>query len=174
MAKQPDLERRRNAHRLYLRCRNLLQVSRELGIPAATLHVWKKQEDWDAKISRDQELLTQARSAIARAQQSAETADQINELKLLDFLEGKVAELLVTEEVRPTSWKDVLDTVKLVSHQRRLITGDPTENNTIETSAMKEKDLDDEIIKLRRALAEAENKLPVPADIVPAEKEPHE
>jgi hypothetical protein len=169
MAKQPDLERRRNAYRLYLRCRNLLQVSRELDIPSATLHAWKKQENWDAKISRDQELLTQARASIARAQQNAETAEQINELKLLDFLEGKVGELLVTEAISPTSWKDVLDTLKFVGHQRRLITGEPTENNVLETSSMKEKDLDDEILKLRRALAEAGSKVPVPAEITPAE-----
>jgi len=175
MAKQPDLARRKDAYRLYLRCRNKLQVSRELGIPAATLHVWAKEEHWDVKIARDQELLTQARSALSRAEQNADTADQVNELKLLDWLEGKVSEKLITEEITPNSWKDVLDTLKFVSHQRRLITGEPTENNAIETSAMKEQDLDAEISRMRRALAEKEEKLPALAEVIPElEKEPSE
>lgn len=169
MPRPPQIEKRQAAFNLYLKCRNLLQVSRELDIPAATLHVWKRDGQWDEKILNQQQLLSHYQGVLQKAQENLQIDSQITELKLLEFLEAKVAELLLSENVRPTSWKDVLITIDFVTKQKRLIMGEPTERgvHTIEASAMKEKDLDDEIQRLAKIVGEPADAAVMPAAIAP-------
>jgi hypothetical protein len=152
MGKVPDVHRRRQAFRLYVRYQNLLQVSKELGIPYPTLHGWYKEEHWDQQLKDRQERLRGSVDVIKKAQDNLILQDQISELKLLEHLEVTVHNLMLNEEVRPSNWKDVIDTLKFVFQEKRLILGEPTERtvNTIEVSSMSEKDLDKEIENLHR------------------------
>lgn len=152
MGKPQDINRRRQAFRLYCRYHNLLQVSKELGVPYPTLHVWYKEEGWDQQVKDRQVRLQGSVDVLKKAQDNLVLEDQISELKLLEHLEVTVHNILLNEEARPNSWKDVIDTLKFVFQEKRLILGEPTERtiNTIETSAMSEKDLDNAIEDLKK------------------------
>ncbi len=136
---------------MFMRVRNLNEVSRQLGIPTPTLHTWKKEDDWDGKMERNKVLLANAQQVLVNAESHLQVAESVTELRLLEFLEGKIAELLLTEDVRPANWKDVLDTLKFIRTERRMLTGEPTsrQENIIDTTALREKDIDGEIEKLK-------------------------
>ena len=155
MGKIPDVDRRRQAFRLYVRYQNLMQVSKETNIPYATLMRWKDEEDWEQKIKDRQGRLQGSLDILKKAQDNLILQDQVNELKLLEHLETTIHEILLSEEVRPSSWKDVVDTLKFVFQEKRLILGEPTERtvNTIEVDAMKEEELDSNIDNLRRLVS---------------------
>jgi hypothetical protein len=152
MSKLPDLERRRQAFRLYVRYQNLLQVSKELAIPYTTIHNWYKEEQWGQKLKDRQMRLQGSIDVIKKAQDNLILEDQVSELKLLEHLETTVHNIMLTDEVRPSNWKDVIETLKFVFQEKRLILGEPTQRavNTIDVSSMNEKDLDKAIEDLRR------------------------
>jgi hypothetical protein len=154
MSQMQDVERRRQSFRLFARYQNLMQVSKELNIPYATLQRWSKEEDWPQRLKDRQTRLTGSLEVLQKAQNNLILEDQVNELKILEHLETMIHELLINEEVRPSSWKDVVDTMKFVFTEKRLILGEPTERsvNTIEVSGLKEEDLDKNIASLRDLL----------------------
>lgn len=162
MSKIPDIDRRRQCFRLYVRYQNLMQVSKETNVPYATLQRWKDEEDWEQKIKDRQNRLQGSLDILKKAQDNLILADQVNELKLLEHLETMIHEILLNEEVRPSSWKDVVDTMKFVFQEKRLILGEPTERTvtTIEVNDMKDADLDSNIEDLRR-LSGVDTKKPI-------------
>lgn len=149
MSKLPDYERHQQAYRLYIRHRNISQVSKEIGIPVATLHVWKKKENWDEKAADVQARLQNALQVYERIEKNDLLDEQVTELKLLELLEKEVYNKLKDGSIKPTSWKDLITTVDFVTRRRSLITGKPTERTAIDITGMSEKDLDNQLSTLQ-------------------------
>lgn len=152
MSKLPDYERRSQAFRLFVRLRNISQVSKEIGIPVATLHAWKKEEEWERKVAEMQSRIQGALQVYDRIETNSLMDSQVCELKLLEMLEKEAYDLLKNGTVKPSSWRDVLQTVDLVTRRRALITGQPTEriNGAIDVTSMDEKQLDEHTKNLQQ------------------------
>ncbi len=154
MSKPIDVDRRQRAYQLYARYRNISKVSKELGIPVATLHVWKKQEGWDDKLINLQEQLKGSLEIIERAKDNTVVQGEIAQLNVLQHLETLVNQILVDNTIRPAKWSDVIKTLEYVQKERRLLLGENTENvkNAIEIEAKDEKEMEKDTDEFARLL----------------------
>jgi len=154
MAGVPDFSKREAAFRLYAQYRNLSKVSKELKIPTQTLHKWKKELQWNEKLSQLQDKLRGQKDILDKAADNFIVAKDLTELKLLDFLEEEVADVLNKKKVGINSWRDVITTLDFVKKQRRLLLGETTEieATTVEVHFTKEEDLDTHIEELQRVI----------------------
>jgi hypothetical protein len=157
----PDV--REEAYRLWAKTGNLARVSKDLKINVQTLTRWRNDEKWEARKARLQDKLAGQLQVMDRAKDNLVLEDAIQGIKLLGYLEEKVAEALLTERVNIESWKDVLDTMKLIQQEKRLILGEPTSRNAIEIKGMSEKDLDQNIRDMMKFCG---NEVSEPAEIV--------
>src|SRR3970040_303874 len=108
MSKLPDVERRQTAFRLYVRFRNVSRVSKETGIPPATLHVWKKEGQWDQKVSDLQSTLSGQIEVMREAQNNLVAKDMLTEMQLLEHLQTKISTALLNNLTGPTPGQDVI------------------------------------------------------------------
>ncbi len=151
MSRLPDFEKRQTAFRLYVRLRNVSRVSKETGIPVATIHVWKKEEQWEMKLADIQKTVSSQVEVIKEAQTNLAVKDQVSELQLLELLQHKVSNALVELNIGPTTWRDIIQGMEYISKEKRLILGQPTERatNTIEVSSMSGDELDKHIEQMQ-------------------------
>lgn len=147
MAKHIDVDKHQAAFRLYAKVRNKSRVSQELGIPVATIHVWAKQEGWDTKLNDLRSKLEGQIQILRDAKDNTIVQDQISSLNLLEHLETTIAEVLLENQIRPTRWSDVIQTLSFIQKEKRLITGQTTEitDGTLEVTAKNEEDIDKDI-----------------------------
>ncbi len=150
MARQPDLQTREDAYRLWAKIGNASKVAKEMKINIQTIHVWKKQDRWEERKARMQDKLAGQLQVMERAKENLVLDDAIQGIKLLSYLEEEVAKALITERVVIQSWKDVIDTMKFIQGEKRMILGEPTSRTEIEVKGMSEKDLDDNIKDLMK------------------------
>lgn len=155
MSRLPDFEKRQTAFRLFVRLRNVSRVSKETGIPVATLHVWKKEEQWEMKLTDIQKTVSSQVEVLKEAQTNLAVKDQLSELQLLELLQQKVSNALVNLNIGPTTWKDVIAGMEYISKEKRLILGQPTERGiqTIEVSSMSGDELDKHIEEMQSLVA---------------------
>ncbi len=183
MAKPIDIDRRQRAYQLFARYRNISKVSKELGIPVATLHVWKKQEGWEEKLTRLQEQLKGSIAVLERAKDNVVVQEEIDQLNVLQHLETLVNQILVDNTIRPAKWSDVIKTLEFVQKERRLLLGEKTENikNIIEIEAKSEKDMEKDTDEFAKILGYEKIKSPPntaavveqPQTTEPEDKEAH-
>jgi len=163
MSKSIDVDRRQRAFQLFARYRNLSRVSKELGIPVATLHVWKKQEGWEEKLVTLQEQLKGSLSILEKAKDNAVVAGEIAQLNVLQHLETMVAEVLVGRTIQMSKWSDVIKTLEYVQKEKRLLLGENTENvkNAIEIEKKDEKEMERDTEEYARLLGWEKKAQPV-------------
>lgn len=125
--RKKDRERREYCFQLYRKVQNLNHISRETGIAVTTLWRWAQEEKWDDKVLAFQEELQKHTQLLEDAKKSTELEQEVRELSFLKFLEKIIFDKIAGGELQPESWKDVLDTLKYIDNQRRLITGQPTQ-----------------------------------------------
>ena len=105
---------------------------------------------------------------------------EVNELKVLEMLEKEVYTVLLEKTIKPTKWSDVIETVEMVTKQKRLLLGRPTERsvNTIDITGMDEKDLDGRIAALKlltesqpaEITKEESTETASPSEVIPVEE----
>ena len=151
-------DRRERALMLYWRSgKNLSSVSREEGMPnISTLSLWKKEDEWDNKVielqEKFKEILSTEKSLIDRL----EFSEDLENYQFVMALKRLAADGITTSGLVPTSYKEILDTLKFVFEQERLMTGRPTDRKqiTIERiEKMSDKELDDELDKGTKILS---------------------
>lgn len=173
MGRLPDVERRQTAFRLFVRYRNKSQVSRETGIPVATLHVWAKEDSWELKLSDLQSTLQGQMEVLKDAQNDLVQKDMLTEMQLLEHLQNKISGALLGNLIVPTTWQDVIKGLEFINKEKRLILGNPTErainHDTIDVTGMKEEDLDRHIARMQSLIGAAKPQLP-DAEISNSEK----
>jgi hypothetical protein len=78
------------------------------------------------------------------------------QLGILTSLEDMILEKICSEEIEPTSWSDVVSTIRLVNEQRRLILGKPTVKTettiSVDLKGLDDGELDTKLKETQRAL----------------------
>jgi hypothetical protein len=106
---------------------NLSRVSAEPGAPSMqTLIRWKKEEGWQVALAENQSQLREFASLLTKSSGLPELENDIHQLKILDCLERYCGEAIREGSIQPQDWKDILDTLRFVSTERKLLTGKPT------------------------------------------------
>lgn len=136
MARHRDEERREQAFLFYKKHRcNLTKVSNEPDMPAAgTLIRWKREDNWDERLQKQRSDLSEFAGLLKAGQGLPALENDIHELKILEVLERYAGEQVELGNIKPESWKDILETLKYVSSERKLLMGKPTGRTEVQHS----------------------------------------
>jgi hypothetical protein len=115
---------------VYRRLRTLKDTAKETGIDQAQLSRWKKEDDWDSKMAAISEQVRED-MGLNHLEKQAETSlasieDQIH-LQRLNELAVMALQAIEDGEVRFEKMSEVIQILKTLAYERRLIEGEPTE-----------------------------------------------
>jgi transcriptional regulator with XRE-family HTH domain len=157
MARHKDEGKRNQAFKLYRKNTKLVDIAMELGVTQSLISQWKKEEDWDGKIETVQGLLRARLTRTESTENHIMVAEDMDQLQILRELENKVFDKVYSEEIVPTSWSDVISTLKYANDQRRLIKGQPTVKTettlTIDVTGLNNDELESELQRTQAAIA---------------------
>lgn len=156
MARKRDIDKRKIAFQLYRKNNTLNSIADELGTTQPTISAWKKEDGWDEKLLKVQGLLKARLSIKETRENTLMVDDDERSLHLLDDLEDIIYEKIYNEELEPTSWSDVISTLRFTDEKRRLIKGKPTVTTettySIEVKGLDNDELDRRIKETQRAI----------------------
>jgi predicted transcriptional regulator len=157
MARHKDEGKRSQAFKLYRKNTKLVDIALELGVTQSLISQWKKEENWDAKIEQVQGLLNARLTRTESTENHIMVAEDMDQLQILRELENLVYDKIYKEEIVPTSWSDVISTLKYANDQRRLIKGQPTVKTettlTIDVTGLNNDELESELQRTQAAIA---------------------
>lgn len=157
MGRPKEIEKRKLAFKLYKKYNNLSKVADEVEITHSQICKWKKEDDWDEKLLQYQDLL----KTRLTLKQTSETNIMLKEdeaaLGYLGTLDDIALEAIYTGEIVPTTWNELISTLRFTSEQRRLILGQPTVRTektiNIEVQGYSDDELDRRVEETQRAIA---------------------
>jgi hypothetical protein len=156
MARHKEEGKRQQAFKLYRANTKLVDIALELGVTQSLISQWKKEEEWDAKIEQVQGLLQARLTRKESSENHIMVEEDLDQLQVLRELENLVFDKVYNEEIVPTSWSDVISTLKYANDQRRLIKGQPTVKTettlTIDVTGLNNDELDAELKRTQRAI----------------------
>lgn len=156
IARPKDTERRKEAFKLYRGRNTLSSIAEELGVTQPTLSKWKVEDGWDDKIEKLQGMLKARLSIKEQSNNTIILEEDEKQLGILTSLEDMILEKICSEEIEPTSWSDVVSTIRLVNEQRRLILGKPTVKTettiSVDLKGLDDGELDTKLKETQRAL----------------------
>ena len=88
-----------------------------------TLLRWKDEDKWDERISKTQENLQKWEGVLAKIESDSIVKDDVAHLMLLNFIFEKAIRSAIEKDLEPSTWKEFLDTMKMVFEQKRLLMG---------------------------------------------------
>jgi predicted transcriptional regulator len=157
MARHKDTDKRGIAFKLYRKGTKLVDIAEELNVTQSLISQWKKEENWDEKVEEVRGLL---KARLVRKEQSEShimVEEDMDQLHVLRELENIVFDKVAHKEIEPTSWSDVISTLKYANDQRRLIKGLPTVKTettlTVDVTGLNNDELDAELKRTQRAIA---------------------
>ena len=157
MSRPKQVEKRKLAFKLYRQHSNLSKVAEEVGVSPSLVTVWKKEDEWDDKLLQLQNLL---KTKLTLKETSENTAlmekDEVT-LGMLKELENIVVEKVYTGEIEPTTWNEIISTLRFTTEQKRLLLGQPTirteKTVSVEVQGLEDAELSKRIEETTRAIA---------------------
>jgi len=139
---QKQIERRQRAFELWRRLGSLSAVAKVPGMPPIqTLSKWKKQDKWEERRNEIQDLVRSQVEVLDEIKKSLSAEEDVKQLNFLRYLEMKVADVIIKGKVDIQTWRDVLETIRLIQNEKRLILGEPTQRSEVQ---LKIRDMSDE------------------------------
>ena len=126
MAENLREENKARAFIVYRQSCRLQQVCDVLGVSYATALRWRTEDSWDQRILAEQSALPAKLNDdkfLIPNLSSKEIQEKIdNERLQLDVMEMRAVAGIVIDDIRPTSWRDILTTLKFVAERRDILT----------------------------------------------------
>jgi len=158
-----QLERREQAVQLYRKIGSISGVSREPGMPRTpTLFRWAKEDRWEERNKEIQNQVSKYVEAIEIAKRDTHVKEDLQEMEFLKMLEKIVAEKIISGEVLPRTWREVIETLKFINEEKRLLTGRPTSRTEVYASyrSLEEGELDVRIKEILTIISGGEGATP--------------
>ena len=128
-----ELIKREQAFQLYKKLKNLKAVSEIPGMPSyATLLKWKEEDNWDERIEKTKEKLEKWEMILSKLESDSLLKDDVAHLLLLNNLLERTVKAIIDKDLEPTSWKEAIDTLKMIFEQKRLLLGRATSKSEID------------------------------------------
>jgi len=128
-----ELIKREQAFQLYKKLKNIKAVSEVPGMPSyATLLRWKEEDNWDERIEKTKEKLEKWETILAKLESDSLLKDDVAHLLLLNNLLERTVKAIIEKDLEPTSWKEAIDTLKMIFEQKRLLLGRATSKSEID------------------------------------------
>lgn len=146
---------REQAFQLYKKLGNLKKVAEVPGMPAySTLLKWKEEDNWDKRIDQARENLEKWESILAKIESDGLVKDDVAHLMLLNFLFEKTVKAIIEKDLEPNTWKEALDTFKMIFEQKRILFGRATSKSEIDIdfTSMDEHEIRETLRKINELL----------------------
>lgn len=126
VVKPIELVLRENAFRIYRRVKDIKKVSEYPGMPdVEVLKVWKEEDRWDEKVREIEEKLETWGEVLKKLEGDALLRDDVFYYMLLNKILETTIKSMIEKRLEPENWKEVMDTIKFVFDQKRLLAGRP-------------------------------------------------
>lgn len=157
MARHKDQDKRGLAFKLYRKNTKLVDIAEQLNVTQSLISQWKKEENWDERLAEVQGMLKARLTRKETSENHIIVSEDMDELQVLRELENLIFDKVYSGEIEPTSWSDVISTLKYANDQRRLIKGLPTVKTettlTVDVTGYDNDELEAELQRTTRALA---------------------
>jgi transposase len=157
MGRPKQVEKRKQAFKLYRKYGNLSKVAEELGVSPSLITIWKKEDEWEDKTFQLQNLLKTKLTLKETSENVAILEKDEVTLGMLRELENIVTEKIYTGEVEPTTWNEIISTLRFTTEQKRLLLGQPTVRTektvSVEVQGLDDDELSKRIKETTRAIA---------------------
>jgi len=150
-----ELIKREQAFQLYKKLGSLKAVAELPGMPGySTLLKWKEEDKWDERIEKMQEKLAKWEVILSKLENDSLLKDDVAHLMLLDKLLEKTIRAIVEKDLEPSSWKEAMETLKMIFEQKRLLLGRATSKSEIDLdfTSMEEKEIRQTLRKINEIL----------------------
>ena len=128
-----EIIKREQAFQLYKKLKNLKAVSEVPGMPSySVLLKWKEEDNWDERIEKIQEKLEKWELILSKLENDSLLKDDVFHLMLLDRLLGITIKSIIEKGLEPSSWKEAMETLKMIFEQKRLLLGRATSKSEVD------------------------------------------
>jgi len=125
--------KREQAFQLYKKLKNLKAVSEVPGMPSySVLLKWKEEDNWDERIEKTQEKLEKWELILSRLENDSLLKDDVFHLMLLNNLLERTLRAIIEKDLEPSSWKEAMETLKMIFEQKRLLLGRATSKSEVD------------------------------------------
>jgi len=128
-----EIIKREQAFQLYKKLKNLKAVSEVPGMPSySVLLKWKEEDNWDERIEKTQEKLEKWELILSRLENDSLLKDDVFHLMLLNNLLERTLRAIIEKDLEPSSWKEAMETLKMIFEQKRLLLGRATSKSEVD------------------------------------------
>ncbi len=128
-----EIVKREQAFQLYKKLKNLKTVSEVPGMPSYSLLLkWKEEDKWDERIERTKEKLEKWEMILAKLENDSLIKDDVAHLMLLNNLLERTLRAIIEKDLEPSSWKEAMETLKMIFEQKRLLLGRATTKSEVD------------------------------------------
>ena len=115
---------REEAFSHYKKLKSVKAISEIPSMPDyKTLLRWRKEDKWDERLEQTQKNLQKWEGVLAKIESDSIVKDDVAHLMLLNFIFEKAIRSVIEKDLEPSTWKEFLDTMKMVFEQKRLLMG---------------------------------------------------
>lgn len=146
---------REQAFQLYKRLGSLKRVAEVPGMPNyATLLRWKEEDRWDERIEKIKENLEKWEAILAKIENDGLVKDDVAQLMFLNFLFEKTVKAILEKNLEPTTWREAMETIKMIFEQKRILLGRATSKSEIDIdfTSMDEHEIRETLRKINELL----------------------
>jgi len=155
-----ELIKKEQAFQMYKKLGSLKAVSELPGMPSYSILVrWKEEGKWDERIEQMKENLAKWEVILAKLESDSLLKDDVAHLMLLNKLLEKTIKAIVEKDLEPTSWKEAMETLKMIFEQKRLLLGRATNKSEIDIdfTSMEEHEIRHTLRKINELLQSVNN-----------------
>ena len=150
-----EIIKREQAFQLYKKLKNLKAVSEVPGMPSySVLLKWKEEDNWDERIERTKEKLEKWEFILSKLENDSLLKDDVFHLMLLNNLLERTLRAIIEKDLEPSSWKEAMETLKMIFEQKRLLLGRATSKSEIDIdfTSMEEHEIRETMRKINELL----------------------
>ena len=150
-----EIIKREQAFQLYKKLKNLKAVSEVPGMPSYSILLkWKEEDNWDERIERTKEKLEKWEFILSKLENDSLLKDDVFHLMLLNNLLERTLRAIIEKDLEPSSWKEAMETLKMIFEQKRLLLGRATSKSEIDIdfTSMEEHEIRETMKKINELL----------------------
>lgn len=157
MKKKLNLEtiKREQAFQLYRKLGSVKQIAELPGMPPYNVLLkWKEEDKWDERIEESKRKLQDWEFILSKLESDSLLKDDVMHLMLLNKLLEKTIYAIVEKDLEPQSWREAMETLKMIFEQKRMLLGRATSKTEIDIdfSSMDETEIRETLRKINEIL----------------------
>jgi len=147
MSRQRNFDLCEKAFLMYSAGMKQADLARDLKISINTITTWKQRDNWDARIAAEGSIANQVKETVKDLTAPSDNSEGTVE----ETLKKAVTNAITVDRIKPTKWKDVLDTLTFLG--RGTPSRQKPSDKAKDVSNSNDDELDLEILRLQGILS---------------------